>query len=113
MRRRAWRWRGSAGSGPSTSGVGCRGSLAGRSRSSGTHSVLLAAADSNGNLPFLACFVKGRAGPDAARQPSAVRGGGVGAQGRQPQPLEALLADLPLFGDIDPDNPAKSFEDHE
>jgi hypothetical protein len=27
--------------------------------------------------------------------------------------LEALPADLPLFGDMDPDNPAKSFEDHE
>ena len=27
--------------------------------------------------------------------------------------LEALPADLPLFGDMDPDNPAKSFEDED
>ena len=27
--------------------------------------------------------------------------------------LEALPADLPLFGDMDPDNPAKSFEDQD
>jgi isoamyl acetate esterase len=27
--------------------------------------------------------------------------------------LEALPADLPLFSDIDPDNPVKSFEDQE